>query len=275
MKKVVTKLHIGLEKPITILQISDTHLTLCDERDNARKAALAAHRATIFPEAEGYLNEAEVLVKQEGYLLVHTGDLIDFVSAANLDRAARFANACDVMMVAGNHEFSQYVGEAAEDAAYRAMSLDRVQAVYHNDIRFSSRVVGGVNLIGIDNGYYLFDKEQFDAFKCEVAKGLPILLFLHVPLYSEALYDHCLAIGKTSAYLTAVPDEKMRDYPPERRIQQTADKVTREMVSYIKAEPLIHAVFAGHLHHDFTCMVGDRLPQYVTGMDSVRRIEIE
>ncbi len=273
MKEVITKLHIGLAKPITILQISDTHLTLCDERDNARKAALAAHRATIFPGADEFLGEVEVLAKREGHLLVHTGDLSDFVSAANLDRAAQLVNACDVMMVAGNHEFSQYVGEAVEDAAYRNVSLDRVQAVYHNDIRFTSRVVGGVNLVGIDNGYYLFDKEQLDALKCEVAKGLPILLFLHVPLYSEALYDHCLAIGKTSAYLTAVPDEKTECYPPDRRAQQTADNITREMVAYIEAEPLIQAVFAGHLHHDFTCTVGGRLPQYVTGMDTVRRIE--
>ncbi len=275
MKEVITKLHIGLEKPVTVLQISDTHLTLCDERDNARKAALAAHRATIFPGAESCLNEIETLAKREGHLLVHTGDLTDFVSAANLDRAAQFANACDVMMVAGNHEFSQYVGEAVEDAAYRNGSLDRVQAGYHNDIRFTSRMVGGVNLIGIDNGYYLFDREQFDALRREVAKGLPIILFLHVPLYSEALYDHCLAIGKTSAYLTAVPEEKTKCYPPERRVQQRADKVTREMVAYIREEPLIQAVFAGHLHHDFTCTVGDRLPQYVTGMDTVRRIEIE
>ncbi len=275
MKEVITKLHIGLEKPVTVLQISDTHLTLCDERDDARKAALAAHRATIFPDAERHLNEVETLVAKEGHLLVHTGDMSDFVSAANLDRAAQFARACDVMMVAGNHAFSQYVGEAVEDAAYRNVSLDRVQAVYHNDIRFSSRVVGGVNLIGIDNGYYLFDKEQLEALKCEVAKGFPIILFLHVPLYSEALYDHCLAIGKTSAYLTAVPEEKTECYPPARRVQQRADSITREMVAYIEAEPLIQAVFAGHLHHDFTCTVGGRLPQYVTGMDTVRRIEIE
>ncbi len=274
MKEVITKLHIGLEKPITILQISDTHLTLCDERDNARKAALAAHRATIFPGADAFLNEVEVLAAREGHLLVHTGDLTDFVSAANLDRAAQFANACDVMMVAGNHAFSQYVGEAVEDAAYRNASLDRVQAVYHNDIRFASRIVGGINLVGIDNGYYLFEKEQIDALKREVAKGLPIILFLHVPLYSEPLYNHCLSIGKTSAYLTAVPEEKAECYPPERRIQQTADDITRKMVAYIEAEPLIHAVFAGHLHHDFTCTVGDRLPQYVTGMDTLRRIEI-
>ncbi len=275
MKEVITKLHIGLEEPITILQVSDTHLTLCDERDNTRKMALAAHRATVFPDAESHLNEVEALAKRGGHLLVHTGDLTDFVSAANLDRASRFANACDVMMVAGNHEFSQYVGEAVEDAAYRAMSFDRVQAVYHNDIRFTSRTVGGVNLIGIDNGYYLFDTAQLDALRREVAKGLPIILFLHVPLYSERLYAHTMASGSVSARLTAVPEKKTECYPPDRRVQQTADKVTREMVAYIEAEPLIQAVFAGHLHYDFTCTVGGCLSQYVTGMNTVRRIEIE
>ncbi len=275
MREIVTKVTIGLQKPMTVLQISDTHLTLCDDRDNARKKALAAHRTTIFPRADEFLEKIEALAQKDGRLLIHTGDLTDFVSVANLERAAQFANMCDVMMVAGNHEFSQYVGEATEDAAYRNVSLDRVQAAYHNDIRFTSRVVGGVNLVGIDNGYYLFDREQFDALRREVAKGLPMILFLHVPLYCDPLYAHSLSLGKSSAYLMATPEEKMECYPPDRRLQQRADEITREMVAYIEAEPLIQAVFAGHLHHDFTCMIGGRLPQYVTGMDTVRRIEIE
>ena len=34
-------LHIGLEKPLKIFHITDSHVALCDDRDNERKKALA------------------------------------------------------------------------------------------------------------------------------------------------------------------------------------------------------------------------------------------
>ena len=57
--------------------------------------------------------------KEYGVPIIHTGDLIDFVSLANLERAERFISENDCFTVAGNHEFSLYVGEAKEDAASR------------------------------------------------------------------------------------------------------------------------------------------------------------
>jgi len=57
---------------------------------------------------------------------------------------------------AGNHEFSQYVGEAEEDEAYKAQSFAAVQGVYPNDLVFASRIVHGVNFVAVDNTYYRF-----------------------------------------------------------------------------------------------------------------------
>ena len=82
-----TVLDIGLERPIRLLHATDSHLPLCDERDDARKQALAARRQGHFPEAEANLLEQIAYAEAHCDLLVHTGDLMDFVSQANVERA--------------------------------------------------------------------------------------------------------------------------------------------------------------------------------------------
>ena len=134
-----TVIHVGAEKPFRVLHLSDTHLTLCDERDDERKNKLAIKRERIFPYQEQMLDFAAAYAKKENIPIVHTGDIIDFVSEANLDYVKKFTAENDVFMAAGNHEFSLYVGEAWEDAAYRNQSLAHVQESFTNDIRFSKR----------------------------------------------------------------------------------------------------------------------------------------
>ena len=271
---VTTPLKLGASAPFKLLHISDTHLAFADERDDERKRKLAEGRYRSFAHAEEYFADELALAKKENALLCHTGDLIDFVSAANLDRAKKFADENDCFFVAGNHEFSLYVGEAFEDEAYREQSLAKVQACFRNDIRFSSRIVNGVNLVGIDDGYYRFDRPQLDALKQEAGRGLPILLFMHNPLYEQKLFEHCMTRA-SSAYLTAAPDELITGYDDYRYRQQKADDLTKEAFACIRSEPLIKAVFTGHLHYDWEGMVTDTLPQYVTGIGTARLITVE
>lgn len=271
-----TILRVGAEKPFCALHLSDTHLTFADERDDDRKRSLASERSKIseFSEACEVLQEAENLSKKEKLPIFHTGDLIDFVSHANLDFAARYAKENDLFIAAGNHEFSQYVGEAREDAAYRNQSLPRVQNAFRNDIRFSSSVINGVNFVAIDNSYYLFEEEQLERLKAEVAKGMPVVLLLHTPLYEERLYDfHRDLQGDAPVYEMNVPLEKMAYYSPERFRQQRADEITKRAYDYVTSAPSIKAILCGHVHHDFESAIAGKLPQIVTGCSTIRRIE--
>lgn len=271
-----TVLNVGAEKPFCALHLSDTHLTFADERDDERKRFLAAERAKIseFSEACAVLQTAGNLSEKEKLPIFHTGDLIDFVSHANLDFAARYAKGNDLFIAAGNHEFSQYVGEAWEDAAYRNQSLPRVQNAFRNDIRFSSYVVNGVNFVAIDNSYYLFEAEQLEGLKAEVAKGMPVVLLMHTPLYEERLYEfHRANQADAPVYEMNVPLKKMAYYSPDRLRQQRADKITKLAYDYITSTSSIKAVLCGHVHHDFESMIAGRLPQVVTGCSTIRRVE--
>ena len=272
MSIIKTKLNIGVESPFSVIHITDTHLTYADLRDGERKVLLAERRKQSFPYAEQMLKTASDLAKEKGIPILHTGDLLDFVSLANLERVKRFTDENDCFATAGNHEFSLYVGEAKEDAAYRNQSLPAVQAVFQNDIRMASRVIGGVNFVALDNGYYLFDADQLALLKNEAKKGLPIVLMLHTPLYEEKLFA-IRTQNRPVAFLAGVPEHLMGDYPPKRFEQQLADEITRETLEYIHHEPLIKAILSGHIHHNYEGLVGDRIPQLTTALSDIRLIE--
>ena len=253
---------VGAARPFTALLLADTHLTRCDARDDERRNALAAvRRQGEFRDAERFLREALARARERRPdLLLHAGDVIDFTSAANFEAAAALFSENDFFACVGNHEFSRYVGEAREDAEYKAASAGRVAAVWPNDISFVSRVVNGVNFVAADNVYYHFTEEQLELMEREVAKGLPIVLLCHVPLYTPGLYAAVMArTDGVCAYLSGVPDalietwKKERDFPQgeewrDRRVQQRADAPTKAFVEYIKAQPLLKAVLCGHTH---------------------------
>ena len=201
-----------------------------------------------------------------------TGDLCDFVSLANLERAKQFVDENDVTLAAGNHEFSLYVGEAIEDAAYRNQSLAKVQAVYKNDIRAYARRINGINFIFLDDGYYKIDEGQLELLKNELAAGLPTVVLMHTPLYDPDLYAKERK-HHDSGYLLGVPDELVDTYGSDRAKLQRADATTWEAIGLIKNTPTVKAVITGHLHFDYEKMLDSSVLQVTTGCETVRIIE--
>ena len=149
-----------------------------------------------------------------------------------------------------------------------------MQACFTNDIRFSSRVMHGVNFVALDNSYYRVEPWQLRALKAEVEKGLPIVLMVHTPLYSPDAYEKVLALyhGKPPVCLLSVPEELLGCYSPYRYEQQKEDAATHEAYAYILGEPAIRLVLAGHIHEDADTMLTGRLPQLITGIGTARRI---
>ena len=264
MKLIKNTITVGLEKPVRLLHVTDTHLCLVDERDNERKHALAKRLFT--PEKEQYLYEHIAYAEEHCDLLVHTGDLIDFVSHANVERAREILKNEKIFFIAGNHDYSQYVGEAWEDNAYRMNSYMQMGYGLGVPMFFNSRVVGGVNIVGIDNSYYLFEDWHIWRLKREAEKGLPIILAFHDPLFEQSLYDdHMKRMPHEPTYLVGCDEEHLLPYNEFRAVQQRPDAPTLRMIDYIKSEPLIKAILTGHLHFNFESNITPSLPQFVTG----------
>lgn len=274
MIKLYNEISLGAEHPFEIYHISDTHLTLADCRDSMRKIILSKRRIKDFPNAESNLAQAAEASRKENIPLMCTGDLIDFVSAKNLELVRKYTTEYDIFTCTGNHEFSLYVGESWEDEDYRNKSLKKVQRAYTNDIRFSSRIINGVNFVAIDNSYYAIEKYQLEGLKAECAKGLPVVLMVHTPLYTQELFDYVInELHHGDAGLMYAPDERIMFYSDHRFRQQIATETTREAYEYIKGEKNIRAILTGHLHFDYETKLREDLPQIITGTDTLRKIK--
>jgi len=257
-------LQIGLERPLKILHVTDSHIALVDARDNARKHALAERLSS--PEKEQYFREHLAYAKAHCDLMIHTGDLIDFTSQANFDFARSILGEEKVFFAAGNHEFSQYVGEAYEDRAYKMNSFREMMPGLGAPLFFHARTVGGVNFVSIDDSYHQFESWQMTRLQKEIDKGLPIILCLHVPLFEPSLYAyHIERSGPgSSSYLLGCDEDHLPD-DEWRAIEIRPRGATMEAAAFIKAQPLIKAVLAGHVHFSFVSELAPGLPQFVTG----------
>ena len=267
------KINIGAEKPFQILHFSDNHLTFADSRDCERKISLGESRSRSFLNKSGCKTQAEHLdemlayAKENNLTIVHTGDMIDFVSKANLDYVKNVLEGHDYFMAAGNHEYSQFVGEAWEDENYKHQSFDAVCAAYPGDIWYQVRMIGGIKFIAIDNNYYYITEKQFRRFREDTADGVPVVLVVHNPIYSPDTYNVVMdGVSNTvPPYLFGCPELLLRELEDHRYRQQKPDDLTSAFVEFCEKLPNLKCILAGHLHKYSESKLISGVPQYVAG----------
>jgi len=238
---------IGLEHPFSVLHFSDSHLTAAYASENAKKQELHESRTMTFGGMqEEALEETLLWAKQHTEFIVHTGDLIDWQSEANFDLVKKFFGETYIGCM-GNHEYSpdMWLSEPREDGteAYKDLSKEKLQEVYPFDIRFYAQQAHGVNFIALDDAYGVVTEDQVARFEEEVKRGLPIVLCVHVPIYTDNLWR------STKRYWSA----KSRELDKELTIDggysvQQNDRVTRAFIKRLKDEPLLKCILAGHEH---------------------------
>ena len=245
----------GATRPFSVLHISDTHL--CEaypDESETRKKQMDISRQRFGGRQEEALIDSLFWAKENVDYVVHTGDLIDWQSRANFDLVKKYFG--DAMFGSlGNHEFSGdlWLGEQKEtkDEAWKDRTRAQLAATYPFDISLHSQIVNGVNFVTMDDVYGTVTAGQVERFRAEVEKGLSIVLCVHVPFFTEDIW---LATSK----FWVRPGKKFEDasLPPPvgDYLRQREDPVTRDFIAYLKAEPLLKAILAGHEH----VMVQDR-----------------
>lgn len=247
----------GLEKPLKILHVTDSHLPFYCESDSENMIRQGKQRNE--KESVRNLNELIKYGEENCELIVHTGDLIDYISKPCVKFAKDFLKRDKLLFVAGNHEYAKYDG-IKEDMSYRLNSLKEIGG-YPINIFFNSHIIGGVNFVGIDDAYHQVEYEQLEMLKEEVKKGYPIILFMHAPLYEETLYKKSCEFWNDENYLlgvdTALHPEVIGDDS-----EPTAS--TKAFYEYVIGESQIKAVLTGHLHFAFESRLPGGTMQYVT-----------
>lgn len=253
-----TTINIGIEKPFKLLHITDTHIT----GDHPRRSCFDKDYLGC---TEDYFLKALDYARKNNMPVLHTGDLIDFLSDEIFEFTDKYFSDIDYIYAAGNHDFCHCVGQAKEDYGYKWEMIKRVAPHIKSNLYFDSRIINGVNIVTLDNSYYLISDGQTELLKAEAAKGYPIILAMHVPLFTEAMArKRNTSITEEGLSVIGAPEHILNRYQEHRRLQQTPDAATLRAVEYIKSEPLIKAVVVGHTHLNLDDMLTDTLPQYAT-----------
>ena len=260
-------IQIGLKQPFSILHISDTHLTATTPDDPPDKAAFAAQRRDGFGGRQelALANSLEWAKLNADYVL-HTGDLIDFQTAGNLELVRKYYGEGDGTRFGalGNHEYQRRVkGEKPQSTlAYNDLSRKDLSAAYPFDIDMQSTVANGVNFVTMSQVYGLVSEKQVEQFRTERAKGLPIVICMHAPFYTPHIWrahEKVWRGGGKKFRQTAVPPMR-GDYQ-----RQEEDPVTRAFLADLRREPLLKGILAGHLHFDVQDRFSPTAMEYVVG----------
>ena len=258
---------IGIPKPFSVLHISDTHLTeTYDSEPETLRKFCARRRKTFGGRQQEALRDSLAWAKDNVDYVLHTGDMIDFQSEANFDLVRRFYGdaAGRIFGSTGNHEYQlraegKPVGTTVE---YNAKGRGALSKAFPFDTVFDSVVVNGVNFVSMEQVYGVVTAEQATRFQAEAKKGLPIVLCMHAPFYTNHIRRATRKFWsrKGRRFTTA-------DLPELRggAKRQAEDAVTRDFLSYLRGEPLLKAILAGHLHITVQDRFSPTAMEYVVG----------
>lgn len=262
-----TRLEIGLTHPVKILHITDVHLTYADETDIPRHQALMKKRFDVFQKEAGfppftpkeYFEQAIALAKKEDALLICTGDAIDIHTNGNLTVFKELIRGEDMMFSPGGHEHQfRCVRTMEEPYPYWETIRPQLESEFSAfDLYLESRVIGGLNIITADNSMDYFAKRTVDAFKKELEKGLPTIVFFHDYIWDEFL-------------------NKTEPYHPNVRMTKEDYAVSHEMIDLLLHHPLVITTVSGHGHRDEECVIAGKTHYMTDGLfkGKARLIEI-
>jgi 3',5'-cyclic AMP phosphodiesterase CpdA len=262
-------------KPVRIFHITDTHLAFTDDRENPfriysdrmgkayklNKHFVTGEEITCIQGFEQTLQKAK---EYEADFLALTGDIFSFPSEAAVEWVLQKLMETNIPFgyIAGNHDW-HYEGMKGSSFQLRQIWANkRLKPMYQgNDYLFADYEIKGVRMIFIDNSTYEIEPEQLEYFRQESASGVPMILFMHIPLYMP---------GRSMGYGCANPkwgEESDKGFGIEKREKWRSGGHTRTTILFydevFKAQNLL-AVFAGHTHQ-LAMDVKNNIPQIVSG----------
>ena len=260
------EIRVGAKKPFRLLHISDSHLAQMNSRDLAKADEVELKwyesRRRHFENAATGLAAALLYAKAKRLPILHTGDLVDYLSDASCHTVRRDLEGVDCLFAVGNHELAgtHRPGPKKDQlAAARAKS----EKYFPNPFMVSSRVINGVNFVAFDNVGMCDDvwKAQFAAIEKEFAKGLPVVLAYHTPFYSEALADVIMnAKGYKPERRDAINEAWLAACPGKPTLP-----INGKLSKWLREQKNLKALLCGHMHCENQVPFTDTVTQYVAG----------
>ena len=258
------RIDAGATAPFSVMHISDTHLTAAYLHEGVAQCGMSARRTQTFGgRQEAALRDSLDWAKANCDYVLHTGDLIDFQSEANFDLVKKHYG--ETMFGSmGNHEFYTYLPDEKHTwlESFKDRSWPILKERYPVDARFSAKVVNGVNFICLDDVFGTVRPDQVEKFHLEAKKGLPIVLCMHVPFFTDTLWlmtRRFWSSPDTKFRRSAMPD------PSGDLKRQREDRTTADFIAYLKSERLLKGLLVGHEHVTMQDRFSETAMEYAIG----------
>lgn len=232
-------------EPMSFMLIGDTHFGFHDERDDAY-ADFYKRMANLKSDL-GQLEKALKRAKDDKVdLIVCVGDNISFPTLANVETFKGAMDACGIPWIytAGNHDW-HFEGDSGSDLDQRARWTEkRLLPLYQGENPLCySKVVKGVRFVMIDNSAYHVLPEQLAFWRQEAAKGDPVALCMHIPLWVDGFDIFTCGHPKWG---TAT--DKYFEIERRQRWSEKLMPSTYEFREAVLSTPSLVGVFVGHKH---------------------------
>lgn len=270
----------GLKKPLTLLHITDLHLTRTDDRDSEYVNWLGTDRKNCFPNSEAIFDEVKkyVIDNPPDYSIL-AGDIIDFPSEKNLDTLYDFLNndCKNYLYTLGNHDWCYPNQEPDHETQCRY--FPRFYPITNGTPDFQVVDAGGVLLIGIDDTTNQITLSQLEKLKEVFKRNIPCILFFHIPIYISTLIEDVVKVWG-QPLMIGTPKEAFSSQLHSSLIPSDS---TNEFCRLIeKSDTPVKAIFCGHVHFSHEDSFSEGKIQYVTQLCStqvnnigtIRRIKI-
>ncbi|HTL53918.1 MAG TPA: metallophosphoesterase [Planctomycetota bacterium] len=268
----------GLQKPLRVLHVTDSHVSLVDPDDAAHLEKATPHREkfskrrqdaqgnNVFTEVS-FAEAAQRAKAEKVDLLALTGDIVHFPSQANVHWIQSALSTAQVtsLYTSGNHDW-HFPGEVGRDEL-RDKFWPALQPLYETNGKHANkpacgaREIGGVLFLAVDDSTYQITHDQLAFAKRELARGLPTVLLIHIPISIATLRDKTIERWK-APILIGDPDWGM---PSRTEWDTPADRPeTLEFVRLCSTATNLAAVLCGHIHFPHSDALSPQAVQYVT-----------
>lgn len=186
----------GLDDTLKIMQITDSHISIAAENESGlMKYGERMHKAYMYPRKHYSLDTSETtfeyldgllqMAKKEKIdLLLLTGDIVNFPSVVSVkyvyDRLTE--TGIPWLYISGNHDW-HYEGMDGNIDSLRTTWIGKSLLPLYKGLNplYYSKVINGINFIGIDNSTNQVNDKQIGFLKDQLAREEPVILISHIP----------------------------------------------------------------------------------------------
>ncbi len=261
-------------KPTRILHITDTHLSMDDERglqyqEFSKRMASAYQSNAHFQSGKNYSAEESfertlaIAGAEKVDFLALTGDIFSFPSQAAVEWAFQKLQDTNIPFayVAGNHDWHYEGMKGSSQQLRETWTARHLGPMYQGRHPLHAAYdCNGIRFVCIDNSTYEILPEQLDFFRAQTKSGLPLLLLMHIPLFMPG---RSMGFGCANPYWGETWDKNFRTERREKWRKGGHTKVTMDFYDAVFDAPNLLLILAGHTHHQ-SLDIRNGIPQFVS-----------